>query len=110
MSRLLIGNVSMDPNHMFPIGGHHIFSGKTYAKTKCLYKAPWLLAYGRHAHDALTDHLDKLCYTQEIALTVFHPGYFDRPQQRHTIDWSSLRSGTLMRIPSTGPLSREPRS
>ena len=84
MSHLLIGNISMDPNHMFPIGGHHIFSGKTYAKTKCLYKAPWLLAYGRHAHDALTDHLDKLCYTQEIALTVFHPGYFDQPHRRHT--------------------------
>jgi hypothetical protein len=33
-----------------------------------------------------SDHLDKLRYTQEIALTVFHPGYFDRPQQRHTVD------------------------
>jgi hypothetical protein len=44
--------------------------------------------------DALTDYLDKLRYTQEIALTVFNPGYFDRPHQCHTVD--GLQGGHIV--------------
>ena len=37
-------------------------------------------------HDALTDQLDQLRDTQEIALTIFDPGDFDRPHRRHAVD------------------------